>query len=261
VYPVILSRLFNTIGFRWATRALGFVTVAELVTALAIMLPYTRKLQHRMVHRRSVRDLFNSEPFRDKGFMGLSFAFLFLWIGYWVISFFIPTFATFKLGATDTEAVNFLVIFNACSILGRIIPVVVASRWGVPRATPWFAFASGILLMSWALVRTTTAYYVWVVLISILLTPLAVLCPSMLAHVSPSQEVMGTRMGISFGFMSFGVLIGIPVSSSFIDRETGSFWRMQIFTGVAMIIGGALMVYVAQEVTKKATKLTDTDVD
>ncbi|KAF2724389.1 putative monocarboxylate permease [Polychaeton citri CBS 116435] len=255
IYPIIMSRLFPAIGFRWATRVLGFIALAELIVALAIMLPYTRKSRQQQIEqKRSLSDLLDSAPFKDAGFMALSFAYFFMWIGYWAISFFIPTFATFKLGASNTESDDFLVIFNAISIVGRILAVIVSNKWGVPRMAPWFAIASGIMLLGWTGIHSITAFYVWVVLMTILLTPLAVLCPSMLAHVSPSKEVMGTRMGIAFGFTSIGVLVGTYVSSVLIDRETGSFWKMQVFCGITMIFGGALMAFVAREVARKATK-------
>jgi predicted MFS family arabinose efflux permease len=255
VYPIILSRLFPTIGFRWATRVLGFIALVELAVALAIMLPYAQKARKQQIEqKRSIRDLLDGAPFKDPGFMALSFGFFFMWIGYWVISFFIPTFATFKLGADDTRSNDFLVIFNACSIPGRILPVIITKKWSVPATVPWFAFASGILLFGWIGVTTEAAYYVWVALMSIFLTPLAVLCPGMLAYVSPSKEVMGTRMGIAFGFTSIGVLAGTSVSSAVIDRETGSFWKMQVYTGTTMVVGAALMVFVARDVARKATK-------
>ncbi len=245
-------------GFGWATRTLGFITLAELIVALAIMLPYAHRAQQQQqrqaTQKRALSDVLDSAPFRDAGFMALSLAFFFMWIGYWVVSFFIPTFGTFRLGTDDTTSYDFLVIFNACSLAGRVLAVVVSNRWGVPETVPFFAFASGVMLLGWIGVRSVAAYYVWLVLMSLLLTPLAVLCPSMLAHVSPSKEVMGTRMGIAFGFTSFGVLLGTPVSSTLIDLQTGSFWKMQVFTGAAMLAGSAFLVFVQREVARKATR-------
>ncbi|KAK8017824.1 hypothetical protein PG993_014150 [Apiospora rasikravindrae] len=254
IYPIILSRLFPTIGFGWATRILGFISLAELVVALAIMLPYTGRIKESITQKRSLLALLDISLFRDPALVGLSLSFFFMWVAYWTVSFFIPTFATFALGADNTTAYDFLVIFNACSIAGRLLAVFVSGKMSVPTSIPFFAFATGILLLGWIGVHSIAAYYVWVVLTTVFMSTLAILCPAMLAHVSPSKEVMGTRMGFAFTFTSFGVLLGTPVSSALIDVKTGSFWRMQVFLGVSMLVGSACLVFVQREIAKKATK-------
>lgn len=42
IYPIIFSSLRPKLGFPWATRVLGFVTLGELIIAMAVSYPTPR---------------------------------------------------------------------------------------------------------------------------------------------------------------------------------------------------------------------------
>ncbi|KAL5319882.1 hypothetical protein ACEPPN_012940 [Leptodophora sp. 'Broadleaf-Isolate-01'] len=257
VYPIILSRLMPTVGFAWSTRILGFITLGELIIALAIMLPYTKRAERKTDEATSFSEIFlDKTAFKDPAFLALSVAFFFMWIGYWAVSFFIPTFGEYKVKANAIRSSDFLVISNAVSLGGRLLAVVTSNKFGVPETVPWFALASGALLLGWIGIESIPSFEAWIVLSSLFMSPLAVLCPSMLAHVSPSKDVIGRRMGIAFGFTSVGVLVGTPVASALINLQNASFWRMQVFIGTCMLCGSGCLMYVQREVAKRATKRT-----
>jgi Na+/melibiose symporter-like transporter len=175
-----------TLGFAWSTRILGFITLGELIIALAIMLPYTKRAERKADEATSFSEIFlDKTAFKDPAFLALSMAFFFMWIGYWAVSFFIPTFGEYKVKASAIRSSDFLVISNAVSLGGRLLAVVTSNKFGVPETVPWFALASGVLLLGWIGIESIPSFEAWIVLSSLFMSPLAVLCPSMLAHVSP----------------------------------------------------------------------------
>ncbi|KAF4160586.1 hypothetical protein CNMCM6936_004387 [Aspergillus lentulus] len=214
IYPIIFSSLQPKLGFPWATRVLGFVTLGELIIAMAIILPNTKsKAPH------NVRSLLDPTAFRDPAFMAFCVALFLMWIAYWVPFFLLPTFAQFKAGASSNLAFYVLVICNASTIPGRYLAVPLANRLGPALTMGGFALASSVLLFGWIGVKSVGSTVVWAVLIALFMGPLAVLYPIIVPHLSPEKDFVGTRMGISSAAAALGTLVGFPVTSALNDIE------------------------------------------
>ncbi|PQE24125.1 riboflavin transporter MCH5 protein [Rutstroemia sp. NJR-2017a BVV2] len=239
INPIIFSNLQSKLGFAWATQILGFVTLAELLIAMAIMLPATRsKTPH------SIRSLLDPTAFRDPAFMAFCLALFLMWIAYWVPFFLLPIFAQFKADASSNLAFYVLVIANAATIPGRFLAVPLSNKFGPARTMAAFALASSILFFGWIGVSSIASTIVWAVLIALFMGPLAVIYPIIVPHLSPDKDLVGTRMGISSAAAALGTLVGFPVTSALNDNEAGLFWKSQAFNGCCMLGGALLMVYV-----------------
>ncbi|KAF5230020.1 hypothetical protein FAUST_10043 [Fusarium austroamericanum] len=226
IYPIIFTNLQPKIGFAWTTRVLGFVTLAELIGALAIMLPATKgKLSHK------VRSLLDPTAFRDPAFMAFCLALFLMWIAYWVPFFLLPLYAQFKGGASSELAFYVLVIANASTIPGRYMAVPFSNRFGPSITMAGFGFASSVLFFGWIGVDTVPSVIAWAVLIAVFMGPLSVIYPILVPRLSPNPELVGTRMGISSAAAALGTLIGFPVTSALNDIEGGIFWKSQVFNG------------------------------
>ncbi|KAM0413625.1 hypothetical protein ACHAPD_006863 [Fusarium lateritium] len=245
IYPIIFTNLQPRIGFAWTTRVLGFVTLAELIGALAIMLPATRgKLSHK------VRSLLDPTAFRDPAFMAFCLALFLMWVAYWVPFFLLPLYAQFKAGASSNLSFYVLVICNASTIPGRYLAVPMSNRFGPSITMAGFGIISSILFFGWIGVDTVPSIIVWAVLIALFMGPLSVIYPILVPRLSPNPELVGTRMGISSAAAALGTLIGFPVTSALNDIEAGSFWKSQVFNGCCMLAGSVLMIYVHFKTTK-----------
>ncbi|GFF91460.1 riboflavin transporter MCH5 [Aspergillus udagawae] len=220
IYPIIFSRLQPKLGFPWATRVLGFVTLGELIIAMAIILPNTKsKAPH------NVRSLLDPTAFRDPAFMAFCVALFLMWIAYWVPFFLLPTFAQFKAGASSNLAFYVLVICNASTIPGRYLAVPLSNRVGPALTMGGFALASSVLLFGWIGIKSVGATIAWAVLIALFMGPLAVLYPIIVPHLSPDKDLVGTRIGISSAAAALGTLVGFPVTSALNDIEAEVFWK------------------------------------
>ncbi|KAJ5781222.1 monocarboxylate permease [Penicillium paradoxum] len=93
IYPIIFSQLQPKLGFGWATRVLGFVTLVELLIAMAIMLPATKAKRSN-----KFRSLLDPTAFRDPAFMAFCVALFLMWIAYWVPSSYSQPFPNSKQG-------------------------------------------------------------------------------------------------------------------------------------------------------------------
>ncbi|KAM3074808.1 hypothetical protein ACMFMG_008222 [Clarireedia jacksonii] len=239
INPIIFSNLQSKLGFAWATRILGFVTLFELLTAIAIMLPATKsKTPH------SIRSLLDPSAFRDPAFMAFCLALFLMWIAYWVPFFLLPTFAQFKADASSNLAFYVLVIANAATIPGRFLAVPLSNKFGPANTMAAFALASSILFFGWIGVDSIASTIIWAVLIALFMGPLAVIYPIIVPYLSPDKDLVGTRMGISSAAAALGTLVGFPVTSALNDNEAGMFWKSQVFNGCCMLSGALLMVYV-----------------
>ncbi|KAH8659942.1 putative monocarboxylate permease [Xylariales sp. PMI_506] len=254
IYPIVLEQLIPTVGFAWATRILGLVTLVELIVALSIIVPFSGTKQTRwwkgsatsVPSARAVtpRPLFDTTSFQEPAFVVFCIALFFMWVSYWVPFFLIPTFAQFALGASASWAFYLLVITNAATIPGRFFAVLVIPYLGVAGGMFTFSVASAILLFSWAGVKSMPGFEVWIVVLGVIMTPLAVFYPAIVPQLCPRPDLLGTRMGISSAAAALGIILGAPLSSALVDIEKAEFWKMQVFVGSSMTMGAGLMAFV-----------------
>lgn len=80
--------------------------------------------------------------------------------------------------------------------------------------------------------------------------------PTIVVNLSMNaRDKIGTRLGQSFAFVAFGVLIGTPIGGAVLDR--GGFTALWAFGGAMLFASGALLIaarvsWVGWKVLKKA---------
>ena len=255
IYPIAFEQLLPRVGFGWATRVLGFITLLELVIALIIILPPLEAV------RSSTKKPPNEEhvpgwslakvAIKEPVFAAYSLALFFMWIAFWVPFFFIPSFGQHKVGASPSMSFYLLVITNGSTIPGRLMAVFISQRFGICSTLLVFTVISAILLFAWAAIETLAALVAWCVLLGLFIAPLAVLVPAMVPQLCPRKEVVGARMGVAWTAAALGVLLGAPVSSSLNDLESGTFWKSQVLVGTCMAVGAGLLSFVWWELQRQ----------
>ncbi|OCK84024.1 MFS general substrate transporter [Lepidopterella palustris CBS 459.81] len=243
LYPIIFVRLLPTLGFAWATRVLGFVTLAALLIALPIIVPDAPEATA-AVQGRAARSLIDFAALKEPVFAIFCLALFFMWTAYWVPFFLIPTFAQFALGASAEWAFDLLVITNAATVAGRLLAALIIPYVGVAGGMLACSLGSALILYAWVAVKAMAGFEAWIVMLGVVMAPLAVFFPAIVPQMCPSTEVVGTRLGMGSAAAALGVLLGAPLSSALIDIETGEFWRMEVFIASCMTAGAVLMTYV-----------------
>ncbi|KAK2841613.1 hypothetical protein FQN49_006082 [Arthroderma sp. PD_2] len=250
IYPIVFVQLLPKVGFAWVTRILGFLTLFQLLIALAIILPRTKEAAAAARKETKTLTLFDFGALKEPVFVSLCLALFFMFLAFWVPFFLIPTFAQFKLGSSSDLAFYMLVILNAATVVGRVLAGLVIRKFGVPETMFGFTAVTAVMLFGWLGIRSVASFIVWIVLLGVFIAPLAVLAPAIIPLVCPDKNVVGTRMGMAWTACAFGILIGNPLSGALNDLETGTFWKMQVLVAVSMTAGAGFILYVQQRIKK-----------
>lgn len=138
----------------------------------------------------------------------------------------------------STNLSNYLLaILNGSSIFGRILPGIIADRVGrfnVMIAT--CAFSAIIVLGLWLPSASNTPIIIFCVLYGFSSGAFVSLAPSLIAQISPIREI-GVRSGTFFLCVAFAGLTGSPIGGALVGDDGGDFTYLQVFCGVAMVVG------------------------
>ncbi|KAJ4413897.1 hypothetical protein N0V82_008252 [Gnomoniopsis sp. IMI 355080] len=241
VFPLMFRRLVPQIGFDAAVRAIALVTALISIPTLVI---YCRRPGVRSPAAKMVID---ARAFTEPVFGTFVVALFFQFLAYYIPLFYLTTYAAVKLHTGIEFAYDLLAISNAASFFGRTVPYLLAGSGG--RITPIQILISWevigiILLFSWMAVTSARAMIVWTVAWGFLSGVLVTAPAASTAHptLSPSLDVIGARLGMSWSTAALGVLIGAPIAGLLADVAHADFARAQVFAGVVMAIAVGLMI-------------------
>lgn len=243
VYPITLRLLITRIGFAWATRVLGFMSLATLLISISVM-----KVRVLPGARRKLLDLpaFTELPyllFVTSGFV--------VFMGLYAPFFYVESFAI-RYSITDTNLAFYtLAIINSASVFGRILPNFVANRTGPFNVIVPACIISGIIALCLIPVRTEGPLIVICLLYGFFSGALVSLPPTVFVHLSPNRAMIGTRMGMGFGVISIGLLLGTPICGWILAGS--SFTYVWVFGGLLIAGGGLIMA--ASRISKVGWKI------
>ena len=192
------------------------------------------------------RELLQLSAFKEPPFTLFSIAEFLGFMGLYVPFFYIGSYAI-NAPHTHTDpsfAFYLLVILNAASLFGRIIPNFLADKTGPLNMLLPCAAISALLAFCWIAISSKAGLIVFCILYGFFSGTFVSLPPTTVVSLSPSLGVVGTRMGMSFAFAGFGLLVGNPVAGAILGTGNN-------FTGVQSFCGGtvaaaALAVLVAR---------------
>lgn len=164
------------------------------------------------------RPLFDFQVLRkleyDLFCVGTFFAFMGMYIPFYYVS-------SFSISHHIVDAnlgFYLLTILNAASIFGRIIPNFFADKTGALNImTPWTLFC-GIIAYSWLSATSAGQIIVLCIFYGFFSGTLVSIIAPAVVVISPDLSMVGTHMGMSFGFTALGLLIGNPVAGVLLDQ-------------------------------------------
>ena len=226
IYPIVLYQLLGQIGFGWSIRVLGFIALGTLLIPVAVMKmrvhpPKPRKLIEMSAFTDWPWDLFTVATFI--GFTGLA------------INLFYVSFFGADKGTADTSLAFYIVpIFNAASTFGRILPNALADKTGPFNILVPGTGIFGILTLCMLAVKDTAAYVVLGGLLLGFLRGLYIALPPIcFVALTADKSKLGSRMGMSYSFIAFSMLVGGPGGGSVLGTGAPLNWTgLWIFGGV-----------------------------
>lgn len=240
VFPLMLTSLFDRVGWAWAVRILGFICLTLLVFANLLV-------------RKRLPPAKNASPhpdfriFRDRAFAFLTAGVFLMEFGLFIPLAYISSYALSE-GFDATFAFQILPILNAASVLGRVFP-----GWWADKVGPYNSNMVSICVTIFGCFAvwlpfggTTPGLIVFAALFgfatgnNITITPV---CVSRLCH----TQNYGRYYATCYTVVSVACLIGIPIGGSIVKATNGDYWAMIVFVGLTQVIA-LLCIYAARAV-------------
>ncbi|CAG9953088.1 unnamed protein product [Clonostachys rosea f. rosea IK726] len=229
-YAAIVQYLIPVIGFPWAVRCCGLLSIIASITANALARPplYTRKSG----------GLIDWSAF-ESGFFGMFCLGGFLvYFSLFAATIYINSFASNTLGFEASKSIQFLLISNAASILARPMSGMIADHvFGEVNTWNLVCFLLSGMLFAWIGVRSQPAMYAYSVLMGFLNGAAQGIFPSAVNSLSIGTDKLGTRLGMVFGLCGVASLAGPPTMGAIIDANKGQYLWAQVCGGTLMCVG------------------------
>lgn len=235
IYPIMFRQLQKSVGFPWATRAVGFVVLATCCISVATMrvrFPPTQK-----------STLLQLSAFKEIQY-DLHVTAIFLgFLGFYIFPVYIQPYAL-QNGYISNHLGFYLVsIINACSTLGRLLPNFLADRVGPFNVLITQESITALLAYCWVAAHNTGSIIAVSALYGFFSGILVSIAPVALMTITTDLRVFGTRLGMLLAIVSIGMLIGTPISGAIIN-DTGSYLGIQLFCGSCFALSTLLLLMI-----------------
>lgn len=233
IYPIVLYRLIDRIGFGWSVRVIGFIALGTLLVPIAVM-----KMRFKPARARALIDW---SAFTDAGYMFFVISCLIGFMGLYVMLFYLSYFADAQ-HITDTNMAFYLVpIFNAASCFGRTVPNAISDKTGTFNLIAPGALILGVLILCMITVTTQAGIITIAVLGGLFSGVFIAMPPVCFVALTKDKSKIGTRIGMGYAMIGFGALAGGPGGGSILGEEGVLNWTgLWTFGGVASLVSGVM---------------------
>ncbi|KAL4941277.1 major facilitator superfamily domain-containing protein [Aspergillus oleicola] len=235
IYPIVLYRLLDPIGFPWAVRTLGFLALATFIIPLSVMRMRVRVPKPRAIIDRSA--------FADAPFMLFTLSVLILFIGNAILIFYISFYPENRRFSDTSLAFYMVAIFNAGSFFGRIAPNALSDRIGVFNTIAPTTLLLGVTVLCMIAVHNEAGIIVEAVITGFFSGVVVAMPPVCFRILTRDPSMIGTRIGQGFAIGGLGLLIGGPSAGAILGEEEPLDWMsLWVYAGVAGCVAAAIMV-------------------
>ncbi|KAK5683347.1 hypothetical protein LTS10_004878 [Elasticomyces elasticus] len=244
IFPLMFRYLEPRIGYGWAVRAIGLVMFGTCGVMIAV-------LRTRMVTANG-KKIFDWTVFRDLSFMMFALAIFLGYAGILVPYFYITNQALANADASSNAAFALLLVANAGSVFGRVIPGLLADKYGPLNILAPSSVVCMVLLWTWIPNNSVGGLFTFAALYGFFSGGFVSLPPVTTVTLSPSLVSVGARMGVVVFCGGAGALLGEPVAG-YILRSTGSYLGLKCFT--AACLTGSTVLLCAVRVAKTGSHI------
>lgn len=229
VIPLVLSKLLNasSISFGWSVRIIGFMMLPFVIFACV-------GIKERLPPRKTQFWLFSA--LKNRMFITITVSMFFMFFGMFIPAFYLPSYAVSQ-GMQPALAGYLLSIFNAASTFGRVIPGVLADKYGKLNMLGAGGISTGVVIFCMSSVTNNAGLIVYAVFVGFASGTIAsggaaaiTLCPE-------DSRDLGTYIGMGLALASVGGLIGPPINGTLVHAYAGYF-EACVFSGTLCTFGG-----------------------
>ncbi|KAK4554993.1 hypothetical protein LTR86_007759 [Recurvomyces mirabilis] len=237
IYPIMFYKLIAEVGFGWSVRILGFTILATLMVPIFCM-----KMRFKPG---KVRAMFDPTAFTDGPFIFCVVSILIGFIGLYVGIFYYSFFGQSTRITNDSMSFYLVPILNAGSVLGRTLPNILADKIGPINVIAPGGIMVGIVLLCNIAVHNLAGIIVSVLFFGFFSGIFIALPPVLFVQLTKDKSKIGTRIGMGFALIGFGVLAGGPGGGGILQRkgpddlDWSGVWT---YGGVCAIVAGLMFV-------------------
>ncbi|KAF7940944.1 uncharacterized protein EAE97_007129 [Botrytis byssoidea] len=226
IFPIMFRRLEPKVGFCWAVRAIGFISLGTLAVSLAIL------SRHKGPKSATGKAIFDFKAFTELPFLGFAVSLL-IFVAFYIPLFYIPSYAIYSLKIDEYLSFYLLAITNARSFFGRTVPFLIANLVG---SIQIFVFLDRCRCHR---IHNEAGFIVFCIIWGFISGVLVKAPAAAVAHptLSPPMSLIGTRLGMSWITAAIGILVGPPIAGALVDLNTDYFVKAIVFAGVVMAAG------------------------
>ncbi|KAI1325353.1 monocarboxylate permease-like protein, mch4 [Xylariaceae sp. FL0255] len=238
IYPIVISKLIQQVGFPWAVRAMGFIALGTFILPLTVL-----RIRVRSAKPRSLIDW---TAFRDVPFIIFTLSVFFVFVANTIVIFYISYYPIDKNFTNDNLGFYIVAIFNAGSVLGRIIPNAISDRIGVFNTLAPLAFVLGVTEFALLGVSNAAGIVVEAILTGFFSGVVIAIPPVAFRILTEDKSLIGTRIGMGYSISGLGLLIAGPIGGAILAATTDPLdWTgLWVFAGVTAVIASILVVVV-----------------
>jgi len=241
VFPIALGKMLANpnIGFAWGVRIVGFIM-------LGVLVPCCITIRARLPPRK--KNFLLLSAFKELQYNAIIGAAFLMIIGMFTPMVYLPSYAVAH-GMSRLLASYLLAIVNAASFFGRVIPGILADKFGRLNSLLLAGLSTGILIFCWQKATTNASILVVAAVFGFCSGAIISSMSVSLVTVPKDPRNIGTYMGQGMFVIAFAALIGPPINGALIKRYH-SFDESSIFSGTLVLVG-SLIVLVAKHATGK----------
>lgn len=237
LYPIIFRKLQPQIGFAWTTRVIAFIALATLSVSVVI-------IKSRIPPPKKARAMLDINAVKSVPFVLFSIAMFLGFAGLYIPIFYIIVYAQRHANVESDMSFYLLSILNAASVFGRILPGILADKFGAMNTLCVVTVLAGAFAYAWIAIDNLAGLIVFGIIYGFLSGAVVSLPPQVLVRLVPNMQLVGTWMGMSLCVAALGILIGSPIAGTIIDVVEGHFSHMLILSGSFTMSGGILFTIV-----------------
>ncbi|KAJ5152759.1 uncharacterized protein N7482_009237 [Penicillium canariense] len=255
IWPIIIDKLLKNpdIGFQWTMRIVGFImTPCFAFTCFAAKSPkaLAAHVESGVSNRKTISDNAALQSknaarkaeaialFRKPALRLLCLAMFITYFGMFSPFFYTTSYAAEK-GFPSSFGFYTVSIVNGASFFGRILPGIIADKYGKFNCCILSTLLAGIIALCWTRVESVAALGVWSAAYGFASGGILSLQQACAAQVA-TTSTLGLAIGSVSGSTALSAMANVPISGALVENY--GYLSLSLFSGASLLLGTILLL-------------------
>ncbi|CAI7576974.1 uncharacterized protein N7487_004002 [Penicillium crustosum] len=255
IWPIAIDRLINkpNIGFPWTMRIVGFIMIPCFIfSCVAAKSPDTPKTNvesrdssqqsdGNTIEQKDIQQSHKAEALalvRKPSLQLLCLAVFIIYFGMFSPFFYTTSYAVEK-GFSTSLAFYTVSIVNGASFPGRVLPGIVADKYGKFNCCIIATISAGIIALCWTKVTSVAGLVIWCAAYGFASGGILSLQQACAAQVATSTT-LGLAIGTVSGSTALSAMANVPISGALVEKY--GYLSLSVYSGVSLLLGGVLLI-------------------